>query len=191
MATKTPEKKSIIPELDEYTLPHHIKERANMIYNKMEISTHRGVRRTQLLYYCTFMAYKELEQVEDPARLASIMGLPKNKIGKSFSLFSEIQTKYKPSGNNLKIVDLIPGLCREIGIDDNGIDQCVDLGMEIVNNNIILEEEQPQKVAAAIIQYYMITKGADLDKITFSKIVGMSSSTIQQTFLKISAMHNV
>lgn len=51
----------------------------------------KGSRKFRCMFYCVFMAYKELEYPVDPAYAAEIVGLPRNEIEQAF-------TEYCPSG---------------------------------------------------------------------------------------------
>lgn len=51
----------------------------------------KGSRKFRCMFYCVFMAYKELGCPVDPAYAAEIVGLPRNEIEQAF-------TEYSPSG---------------------------------------------------------------------------------------------
>lgn len=182
--------RSILPDMKDIHVPEDVKVRANEIYNKLAISTKRGTRRVQMIFFCIYMAYRELGHPQDPHQLSSVLGLTKSEVNKTFSMFSEVQTGYRPDTKEVNVVDLLPTLCRLIGFEKSEIDSCVKVGIEIMEKESDLNESFPQKVAAGILQYYLTINGVQIDKKRYAQKIGLSQGMIQNMCSKVASVHN-
>lgn len=192
--------KTIIKELNKFKIPDNIKLQADLIYNKLNLATRRGKRRKQMLFFCIYNAYKELNIPPFPIKIAEIVGLKKNEINKSFSMFSELQTGYKPRNLNLTALDMLPELCKSLGFNDNDIELCISVGKEIIDNDIKnnssnlnerLDQEYPQVVATGILRYFTEINGIDINKKKFADNVCISDNAIKNIKDKVSMIHNM
>lgn len=183
--------KNIIHELDEYPLPIEIKARCNEIYNKMTlIHTKRGNKRKQMLYFLIYTSYRELGDPMPPETIANLVGLNRNKIKEANRNFGPIHSGYKSEITEISIVSLIPNICKNLGFDNDRVEDCVNMAKEMVDKKPSLEEEDIQKVASAMVQYYLIFNGISFDKKEFSRISNVSSTSLNTMVNMVGKLHN-
>ena len=191
--------KTVLPELETYNLPTDIKDRANFIYSQLKSQTRRGKRRVQMIFFCIYIAHGELNKMVAPAIIADMVGLKKTEINKAFSMFSEVQTGYKPKTSPDPVrdpINMIPDLCVRLGFEQDDIQKCLSLAEEIMKKDTVCEVKErlslspPQVVASGIIQYYLMINGINIDRKGFSKITKSSDNSIKTIQDKISHLHN-
>jgi len=183
--------RSILNDLAKYDqFSDDIKIRANAIYLKMNPTTNRAKKRTFLLFYCIYNAYKELNIDIDPSELGDIFGLTSGELQKTSSMFSRLQTNYKPINKPRTISNYINDYCNNIGLKDY-VDDIIQLSDSILEKNIDLNQSATQPVAAGMIKYYMTSNGIELSNKEFlAKVAKRSDTTIEAMYKKISAADN-
>lgn len=183
---------SILPDLRQYSLPDDIKRQADLIYNKMKYIVRRSKSRRQLLFFCVYCAYLELGiNNVDPNRLGSQFGLTQGEVQRCDSLFSPLQTGYKPPIVNVSPLNYLPGYCYELNLSQESADDISKMGASILAKDSSLTQENPQTVAAGLLRYYIITNGIIIEnpqRITL--LTGRSNITIDGMFRRISAIDN-
>lgn len=187
----TKNNRSILNDLSAYPqFSDDIKIRANTIYLKMNPTTNRAKKRTLLLFFCIYNAYKELGIKIDPAVLGDIFGLNAGQLQKTESMFSRLQTNYKPIINCRTVSDYINDYCQAIGLADY-VDDIIQLSDHILSKNVDLNQSASQPVAAGMIKYYMVINGIELvNKELLSQAARRSDTTIEAMFKKISGVDN-
>ena len=88
--------KSILADLKKYEFSNDIKNKADVIYSKMKYQVRRGKIRFQMLFFCVYCAHLELNVEVNPIHLGSLFGLTKGEVQRCDSIFSPLQTGYKP-----------------------------------------------------------------------------------------------
>jgi len=86
--------KSILQDMVSFDISPDIKEKANDVYNMLDISTKRGGRRKKVVFFCLYEAHRLMRIPIDPKDLAKIVGIGKNHISKAFTMCSPIETAY-------------------------------------------------------------------------------------------------
>lgn len=155
--------KNIIKDLEKYNIPDDIKYQANDIFLRMNPKTHRGKKNIQRLFFCTYNAYKELNQVKDFNEICAIFDLKKGEGQKSLSLFSPLQTGYTPVIRNYTATDYIPSICSELNFSEETINDIKLLSDNILNRHKKLSEKNVVFLAKAIINYYININGIDIE----------------------------
>lgn len=182
--------RSILNDLHPYKFSEDIKIRANYIYSKMNHSTRRANKRTLLLFFCVYSAYKELNIKVNPSDLGKIFNLTHGQMMKTESMFSALQTGYKPVCRTISIYDYIPDYCEKIGMEDH-INDITLLSDSILKKDKDLLQHVPQTLATGIIKYYMTINGIELeDKNGLSSITNRSDTTIDTMYKKICEIDN-
>ena len=181
--------RSILKNLSGLDAPEEVKERANQIFQKINMLT-RMLRRKGLIFRCVYMAYEELSMPQDPYILGRLMGLNHQQVNQTFTAFNSFQTNYNSDAPEVTALALLPGLCRLFGLENDRQEDCMRMAKEIVDKSPDLEENSPKKVAAAILQYYMFINGVKFDKSQFSKLVDLSPATISAVYKQVSLAHN-
>ena len=206
-ATKT---KTIVPQLIKFGVPENIANCADKILNKLKGQIRRGKKYTMLLYFCTHSAYLEqiYEQTElikkgliddykgyvigfEPIKLGENFGLTKNELQKCFSLFSPLQTGYKPPSSYISLFIHIPNYCKCINLSNKSIIGVIDLANYILSKDPTLYHESPRSTAAGIVHYYTFINDITICNVEeFSKLVHYSYSTIENISKKIALLDN-
>ena len=181
--------KSIMQDMTEMYLSDDIKEKANEIYTKLEISTKRGGRRKKVVFFCLFQAHRELDMPCDPRVLAKTVGILPNDISKAFSMCSPIETGYYPVSKRFSFMDFIPTYYHLTGLSSLNLSDVEELGREILEKCPSIKDELPQTVAASILIYYMEINGVTCT-LDFSKAVQRSEMTLIQMKKRIESIHN-
>lgn len=183
--------RSILSDLKSYPFPDEIKNQADVIYNKMIYRVRRGKIRSQMLFFCTYCAYLELGYKPNPIQLGAQFELTPGEVQRCDSIFSPLQTGYKPPSTTTSPLRYLPDYCREMGISDEAIGEIVKSAGEILKADPTLYQESPQTVAAGLLRYFTMTNGItteDPQKIV--KVTGRSNVTIEGMFRRISTIDN-
>ena len=181
--------KSITQDMTDLFVADNIKEKANEIYNKLEISTKRGGRRKKVVFFCLFQAHRELDIPCDPRILADIVGIKTNDISRAFSMCSPIETGYYPPRKRCSFMDFIPIYYHLTGLSSLNLLDVEELAKDISEKCPPIQDELPQTVAAAILMYYMDINGVSCT-FNFSKTVNRSEMTLVQMKKRIEGIHN-
>lgn len=183
--------RNILNELSKYNIPDDIKYTANFIYNSMLSNIKRANKRKYLLFFCVYSAYKEHNITVNPVELGKKFNLSAGDVQKTHSMFSPLQTKYKPVNRIINPSDYISDFCKKLNMDSYESD-IITFTNNILIKNPSLTQEQPQTVAAGVLKYYMIINGIELnDKHQLSIATLRSDTTIDGMYKKISTMDNL
>lgn len=183
--------RSILSDLQHYTFAQDIKNRADVIYNKMKYRVRRSKVRSQMLFFCVYCAHRELNISVDPIQLGKTFGLNPGDVQRCDSLFSPLQTGYRPPSNNTSPLSYLPSYCENMELSDDAINEVKQLAISILRKDPTLFQENPQTVAAGLLKYYIVTNGITTDnpqKIT--EVTARSNVTIDGMFRRISTVDN-
>lgn len=183
--------RTILLDLKPYPFPDDIKNKADVIYNKMLYRVRRGKIRNQMLFFCVYCSHLELNRDVNPVQLGSHFGLSPGEVQRCDSIFSPLQTGYRPPSTNTSPMRYLPDYCQNMELSDDAISEVVKLANYILIKDPSLRQENPQTVAAGLLRYYTYTNGIvtdDPQKIT--KVTGRSNVTIEGIFRRISAIDN-
>lgn len=183
--------RSILSDLKQYPFPDDIKNQADVIYNKMKYQVRRGKIRSQMLFFCVYCAHLELGREVNPIQLGAQFDLTQGEVMRCDSLFSSLQTGYKPPSKNASPLGYLPDYIRDMGLSPDILDGVVRLSNGILQKDPTLYQENPQTVAAGLLRYYTVTNGItteDPQKIT--QVTGRSIVTIDGMFRRISTIDN-
>jgi len=154
--------KNIIKKLEKYNIPEDIKYQANSVFLRMRTKTHRKKKDVQRSFFCTYSAYKELNQVINFTDLCDIFGLTKGEGQASLTMFSFIQTGYKPVVKKYTAIDFIPSIALELNLNQDTINDILLLAENILQKYKELNDKNVIFLAKAIIKYYIFVHGIEL-----------------------------
>ncbi|MEM2987184.1 MAG: hypothetical protein QXV60_03700, partial [Nitrososphaerota archaeon] len=168
-----------------------IKNQADVIYNKMKYQVRRGKIRHQMLFFCVYCAYLELNRNVNPIELGEIFGLSQGEVQRCNSLFSPLQTGYKPPSRNISPISYLPDFCKNIGLSQDALESIINMAVIILNKDPSLYQENPQTVAAGLLRYYIITNGIMIeDPQRITRVTNRSIVTIESMFKRICTIDN-
>jgi transcription initiation factor TFIIIB Brf1 subunit/transcription initiation factor TFIIB len=201
--------KSISSCLMKFSLPENIIQNADRIYNEMRPQVRRAKTYNMLLYYCTYCAYLEYihEQTSlskgalfdsegyidgfDAIELGKKFNLTKGQIQKCDSLFSPLQTGYKPPSSCISLFVHIPNYCKCINLSKESIMDVIELTNELLKKEPKLGKENPRSTAAGIVYYFTVINGIEINNMEqFTKLVNYSFNTIENIYKEISIIDN-
>lgn len=191
---------SIIPDLAQYKFPDNIKERADIIFNSMNYQVHRKKLRTQMLFYCVYCAYREEFNKNpcyengmtgvDPFRLGARFGLTSGEVSKCNSIFSPLQTGYRPPPSYKTPMEYLLEFHANLKLSEDSADEIISLADGILKKNKGLFQENPQTVAAGLIKYFTVINGIIVNDDILTNATGRSKATIDAMYRKISTIDN-
>lgn len=183
--------RTIIPDLKNFMFPDDIKNRADFIFNRMVYRVRRGKIRDQLLFWCVYNAHRELGRNVDPIGLGKQFGLNQGEVCRCDSIFSELQTGYRPPASNASPIQYLPDYCARLGIQQEGVSQVMTLAGTILQKEPALFQDNPQTVAAGILRYFTVTNGITIDDPSIiAKVTSRSNVTIDNMYRRISTIDN-
>jgi hypothetical protein len=183
--------RTILPDLKQYPFTDDIKTTADVIYNKMRHQVRRGKIRFQMLFFCTYCSHLELGRDVNPIQLGTLFGLTPGEVQRCNSLFSPLQTGYRPPTRNTSPLGYLPEYCQGMNLSHQAIEEIMRMSAAILRKDPTLYQENPQTVAAGLLRYYTVTNGISNDdpqKIT--RITGRSTVTIDGMYKRISTIDN-
>ena len=183
--------RSILPDLKQYAFTDDIKNEADVIYNKMRHQVRRGKIRSQMLFFCVYCSHLELNRDVNPIQLGKEFGLTQGEVQRCDSLFSSLQTGYRPPNRNASPLGYLPNYCHSMNLSHEAIDEIMKMSAIILRKDPTLYQENPQTVAAGLLRYYTVTNGISTDDPqNITRITGRSSVTIDGMFKRVSTIDN-
>jgi transcription initiation factor TFIIIB Brf1 subunit/transcription initiation factor TFIIB len=169
----------ICDDLRKYQLTEDIIYCANQIFlEKMNIANRNGSQKTQLLFFCTYCAYKEKGIFKDFQELAQIFNLSPKKARKSITLYDNFNTGYIAPVNIYSPLDLIVDYCKKLNLDNSLASQTLLFAKDLLENSCKeLRQENYATVAAGILSYYLQQIGCSKGK-DICAISNLSQATI-------------
>lgn len=183
--------RTILPDLKQYAFTDDIKNQADVIYNKMIYRVRRGKIRSQMLFFCVYCAHLELNRDVNPTQLGSLFDLTPGEVQRCDSIFSPLQTGYRPPSTNTSPLRYLPGYCEKMELSEEAVTEIMRLANNVLRKDPDLRQENPQTVAAGLLRYFTYTNGIitdDPQKIT--KVTGRSNVTIDVMFRRIATIDN-
>ena len=187
--------KSISGEIKRLNFPEDVKCRALIILEKLSASHKRDRKKLQLIFFCIYSSYIELEIRVVPKHIASELGLKYKDINKAFNCYSGCQTGYSPM-NGIIIYepsDFVEYQSLEIGLNLPTINIIRESLVSLLKNSSIqcqLSKYLSPDVSLAFVLYKMKTYGINVDKKEISTHMGKSSSTIDKIIKQIEELDN-
>lgn len=175
--------KNIIKILSEnYSFSQDIILRANNIFLKMK-HNNRVKSRNMLLFFCVYNAYIELDIRVIPSELGKIFGLTNGQMQKTQSMFSYLQTGYKPILRKIEILDYIPYYSERLGLSESQCESCYLFAQKMITDHPELKQHVAQTLAAGILLLFLDIYGIVLaDKSLLSVTVNRSDTTLSNVY---------
>lgn len=182
---------TIIDKLQKYTsIPEEVRNKADVIYNQMTVKQHRKTKLIQLLYWCCYNAYLELNLDINPQELGKVFGLTSTEVSRCGSMFSELETGYQPPRGFTTPMNYLPGFCDNplLPFTKTATEQCLAVADRIISKEPALLYQTPLNVACGIFKYYLVINGIQVPDLR--AIVGLSDSTINPWYKVVENIDN-
>lgn len=181
--------RTIIHDLEKFALSDEIKNQADVIFNQMTYRVRRGKIRDQMLFYCVYCAHLELNQNVNPISLGAMFKLDQGDIQRCDSIFSPLQTGYRPPSSTISPLRYLPNFGQSMELSDESTTELTQLASTLLIKDPKLYQENPQTVAAGILRYYTLTNGID-DVNKIKSVTNRSIATIETMFDRIARIDN-
>ena len=181
------EDKNIFKDIDKYDFPIDIAREINISY--LEVTKgqiRRGNFRKSIIFACSFNAYKNQNNPQNPEELREKFGLTKKEASRGLTFYNlnKIDKKKKPI--YISPVSFIPRIMQRFNANASHISRVTELYNKIHNRSKILNRSNPQSTIASLIYYYFRLIGGNISCPKFSKIVKLSDITISRISKNIS-----
>ena len=180
---------SILDKLQKYSsVPEEVRNKADVIHNQMKVKQHRRTKLVQLLYWCCYCAYLELNLDVNPQELGKVFELTATEVSRCGSLFSSLETGYQPPKALTTPLNYLPGFCRARRLTDDATEQCLVLANRIISKQPNLLQEPPRNLAGGLLKYYLIINGLPTDDLR--SVVGLSDNTVNPWYKVVENIDN-
>ena len=181
------EDKNIFKDIDKYDFPIDIAREINISY--LEVTKgqiRRGNFRKSIIFACSFNAYKNQNNPQNPEELREKFGLTKKEASRGLTFYNLNKTDKKKKPIYISPVSFIPRIMQRFNANDSHISKVTELYNKIHNRSKILNRSNPQSTIASLIYYYFRLIGGNISCPKFSKIVKLSDITISRISKNIS-----
>lgn len=167
-------------------LPLDVEKTGHRIMYKL--SQIRIKRKKLSVFYSVYQACLENDSPVSPELLARRLNLTKKEVTKSFSIFAESKTGYRPSDRQLLPEDYASEYGKVLGISEKLISQYKYTCQKLINEYPdLLMEGPPQKICAGVYLWYLrngfypmsVEKLGRFDEKCMSDLFGLSSTTVR------------
>lgn len=145
---------NILHDLQPLGLPDNVIIRANQIITEDRMIHVKRQKKNEILFYCVYRAYQDLQIPVDPQQLSQIFNIDKRKIAKCFSRQLEIDS----SQNNLDTKHFISYYLKRlndiVNVCQNDIFKIIEIYNFCVDNDDDFSDNKPQIISKALIYYY-------------------------------------
>lgn len=185
----------IVKILQEKGIHPNVVETADVIWTNMQVlgqrSNYKGRRRIQRMFYCTYLAYRELGMDVIPARLGKTFGLTLKEINSCNTMFSPLQTGYGQDHSGTTVENYIRIYCNDLSMSKEAVNEVMDLVRTWTKREPSLQGESPQTFASGALKYYISNNGLVFDNTNILEEVSeRCSSTIKQAAEMIAEIDN-
>lgn len=181
------EDKNIFKDIDKYDFPIDIAREINISY--LEVTKgqiRRGNFRKSIIFACSFNAYKNQNNPQNPEELREKFGLTKKEASRGLTFYNLNKTDKKKKPIYISPVSFIPRIMQRFNANASHISRVTELYNKIHNRSKILNRSNPQSTIASLIYYYFRLIGGNISCPKFSKIVKLSDITISRISKNIS-----
>jgi hypothetical protein len=183
--------RSILGDLQKYPFPDDIKNRADVIHSKMRNKVHRSKVRDQMLFYCVYCAHLELQRDCNPIQLGMQFKLTPGEVQRCDSLFSPLQTGYRPPSLTTSPLGYLPDYCQAMELTSDALEEITRMGAAVLKKDPSLLQENPQTVAAGMLRYYIVSNGITTeDPLKITRVTTRSHVTIDGMYRRIAIIDN-
>lgn len=183
--------KSIVNELIKYGFDEDLSKIAQEIYVLIGQPIHRTSKRKEMLVFCIGSAMEEEGMTVNKANLAEIFQMPLSDVKRSFKVYAEAKTGYRPRIKNKsdKRIGFIIEYASMMNFEQETIDSVIKLANVIISSPK-LKPDSSMKIAAGILAYYMKINGFQNYKEILKNVTKISIVTISNILKVVEEIHN-
>lgn len=181
------DRKNILKALDEFPLDDEVKFKAQEIFSRLDCGIYRKNNRRKILFYCVYMAHKELDKHCIPLELAKVFNLKQGDLQKFPGIFfSEFSSQKNSYSSEELTFSYIRKFALEFSFTPESLEDLLLLAKQVIKKDPSLLEEHPNTLASGFLMYYMKNHGVKLkNKNELKSITNRSITTIEKIYKKI------
>lgn len=178
--------KSIKQDLKKYDIEDTIIHEAEKIFYELGKPTKKGSQRTQLLYYCTEMAYNSMGITCDSKELRTVFGISKQEANKARKLFITYSSEHRPK-REIETHDFcVNKYMNEIYSQYSSLSVCItELIHRLIKQEVIFSQEIPSKFSMVVISLVFGMLGINYHKISMTKYIELAPMTFDKMIKKV------
>lgn len=186
---------SIRDQLIHYGVNPSVIENAEMVWAIMKVNGQRskfkGNWHVKKLFYCTYMAYRNVGIEVLPDRLCCSFGLTPTEIQNLPSIYSYLQTGYRSEATPTTAESYIRIYCLDLGLSAEAIAEVEDLVEDLFAVEPSLRNESPKTFVSGVLRYYMNVNGIEPgEDAHLEEVTTRCSSTIKTAATMVARIHN-
>jgi hypothetical protein len=183
---ETKQSKSIKQDLKKYDIEDTIVHEAEKIFYELGKPTKKGSQRTQLLYYCTEMAYNSLGITCDSKSLRTLFGITKQEANKARKLFITYSSEHRPKREIETHEFCVNKYMNEIYSQYSSLSfPITELIHRIIKQEVIFSQEIPSKFSMVVISLVFGMLGISYHKISMTKYIELAPMTFDKMIKKV------
>lgn len=181
------EKHPLDDNLLKIDIPDNIKSGCYVIYNSMTYKPQvRGRNRLQLIYFLIVNSYIDQNLEYDDVEIQKLLNIDPELARKASSVFSPTQTGYKPKFAITKPEDFISIIAKKVLTEEN-VNNIIILYKSIIVEKCNFSNDTPKDIAGAVVYYYMICNGYNIDMVTYCDNVNVKYNNVVKIYSNIIA----
>lgn len=179
--------KNLFDGIKDIDVPEEVRDEANLMFNNyLNIGLIRKKKRICLKFHCLFTAYRKLGYAIVPFKLAKDMGYDKTLVTKSNSLFNEFETGFRPTIDDMTVIEYMPIFCDKIISTEKIINEVLPFTADFMKRNPIFRQDPTQIVAAGIFKSYCTVYGVtDVNTRLIEEKAGRTHATIDVMYKRV------
>lgn len=181
------EDKNIYKDIEQYDFPPDISNEINSSY--LEVTKgqiRRGNFRKSIIFACSFNAYKNQDNPQNPEELREKFNLSKKEASRGLTFFNLNKSDKKKRPIYISPISFIPRVMQKFNANDLHVKNVTELFNKINNRSKLLNRSNPQSVISGLVYYYFRLIGGNINCQRFSKMVKLSDITISRISKNIS-----
>lgn len=181
------DEKNIFKDIEKYDFSIDISRETNISY--LEVTKgqiRRGNFRKSIIFTCSFNAFKNQGNPQNPEELREKFGLTKKEASRGLTFYNLNKNDKKKKPIYISPVSFIPRVMQKFNANENHIAKVTELYNKINNRSLILNRSNPQSVISGLVYYYFKLIGGNINCPKFSKMVKLSDITISRISKNIS-----
>jgi transcription initiation factor TFIIIB Brf1 subunit/transcription initiation factor TFIIB len=180
------EEKSIYRDLEPYSIPREVIDKANDAYTIVtEECILRGNSRKGLIFACVYYSYEELGQRKSPDEIKTLFGINKKTLSGGMKMYN---LKIKHKATYTSPLDFISKIMNKFDSSEQHIQFVTKLFYRIKTQTNFMNRSNPDSIAAALCYFFFKHIKYPISLNEFSKRVGLSDITVHKISKKIAEL---
>ncbi len=169
-----------IPELNSKSIPRNVKIKTSEFFTYIcNGRTYRKSQRQTRIYGALYEAFDYYNIQVTPLYIQELLGCPDSVRNTGLGIYTS------RTGKEITALNLIQEMVDKLNYGEIDIDTIETLYNIAYSRTKLIDRSEPKSVAAALLYYYYIKAGIDINKKHFSKTTGPSINTISSIYTEL------